>query len=171
MHNYCCYLLHSISTHRTYIGVTNNRIRRLRQHNGELKRGAKATRRGRPWVMVMYVDGFFDYRGALQFEWAWKHLRGRGITNRLNKLQVLMHKERWTRNAPLASTVPLDVHLNSPRHEVVDIDTLLERFSHIWVNDIPVYEEKLPICKPLLVIEQHATVPNMDLLKIDLHVS
>ena len=34
--------------------------RRLRQHNGEIKGGASATRLGRPWEMLVYVYGFAD---------------------------------------------------------------------------------------------------------------
>jgi len=32
--------------------------RRIRQHNGQLVSGAKCTRRGRPWEMVLLVRGF-----------------------------------------------------------------------------------------------------------------
>lgn len=37
---------------RLYTGVTNNLIRRMRQHNGQIEGGAKATRVGRPWRIV-----------------------------------------------------------------------------------------------------------------------
>ena len=41
--NYCVYLLtHSIHN-RTYLGITNNFSRRIRQHNNEIKGGAKYT--------------------------------------------------------------------------------------------------------------------------------
>lgn len=46
------YMLQSAVTGRLYIGVTNNLDRRLRQHNGALRGGAKATRAGRPWAVV-----------------------------------------------------------------------------------------------------------------------
>ncbi|KAL8098343.1 hypothetical protein AgCh_031197 [Apium graveolens] len=32
----------------------------LKQHNGELKGGAKASRAGRPWVCACLVQGFMD---------------------------------------------------------------------------------------------------------------
>ncbi|KAL5719932.1 hypothetical protein ACHQM5_012654 [Ranunculus cassubicifolius] len=35
---------------KTYVGVTTDFSRRLKQHNGELKGGAKASRSGRPWI-------------------------------------------------------------------------------------------------------------------------
>ncbi|KAL6326850.1 hypothetical protein AAG906_012125 [Vitis piasezkii] len=44
------YLILSTNTPiKTYVGVTTNFSRRLKQHNGELKGGAKASRTGRPW--------------------------------------------------------------------------------------------------------------------------
>ena len=45
-------MLWSASRRRFYIGVTTGTLRRLRQHNGALKGGAKATRAGRPWRVV-----------------------------------------------------------------------------------------------------------------------
>jgi len=41
--NYIIYLLYNTSNNNTYVGITNNQQRRLRQHNGELVGGAKYT--------------------------------------------------------------------------------------------------------------------------------
>jgi predicted GIY-YIG superfamily endonuclease len=46
------YVLWSASRSRFYTGVSTDGSRRLRQHNGALKGGAKATRAGRPWLVV-----------------------------------------------------------------------------------------------------------------------
>ena len=41
--SYYIYLLHHENKNRTYLGITNNIRRRWRQHNGEIKGGARAT--------------------------------------------------------------------------------------------------------------------------------
>lgn len=60
----------------TYVGATVHLERRLRQHNGELKGGASATKARGPnaWIRAGYVAGFPDWSSALQFEWRWKQL-------------------------------------------------------------------------------------------------
>ena len=50
---YFVYILSEIGGNRTYIGYTVNLQRRLRQHNGEIVGGAKATR-GRKWEFAGY---------------------------------------------------------------------------------------------------------------------
>jgi len=57
-------MLQSAVTGRFYIGVSNSLPRRLRQHNGALRGGAKATRAGRPWAVV-YKE-FYPTRGEAQ---------------------------------------------------------------------------------------------------------
>jgi len=57
----------------TYIGATLDTVKRLRQHNGILVGGAKATsRRPDNWYKVCHVRGFPSWRAALSFEWHWK---------------------------------------------------------------------------------------------------
>lgn len=122
-----CYLLRPSQYLRypksTYIGFTTNPIRRLRQHNGELKRGgAKATRARRPWEMVCFVYGFPTKVAALQFEWAWQHprksLRVRelasesklsrpsGVAQKLRLMALMLGIEPW-------SQFPLNVNFTS----------------------------------------------------------
>lgn len=95
----------------TYAGVSPDPVRRLRQHNGELKGGAKyTTGRGSGWKHVCFVKGFQNKIQALQFEWAVKHVLPRnagGIDKRLHKLYTVLCKQHWTSKSPLASTVPL----------------------------------------------------------------
>jgi structure-specific endonuclease subunit SLX1 len=64
------YCLHS-TTHpnRTYIGATKNLARRLRQHNGEVKGGARYTGVGRPWIIAWYLTGSPHWNTTLSCEW------------------------------------------------------------------------------------------------------
>ena len=70
---YQCYLLQGVTTRRTYIGVTDNMYRRLRQHNREITGGARATQ-GDVWVVVLCVTGFPHKNAALSFESCWKRM-------------------------------------------------------------------------------------------------
>ncbi|KAG5182349.1 hypothetical protein JKP88DRAFT_318758, partial [Tribonema minus] len=99
----------------TYIGFTVHPKRRIRQHNGEIKAGARRTRMKRPWQMALVVTGFPSKSAALQFEWAWQHpykdrhvkgkvgalaLKGRGSYGLKAKLAIckaLMCLEPWCR--------------------------------------------------------------------------
>ncbi|KOS17224.1 Structure-specific endonuclease subunit SLX1 [Escovopsis weberi] len=70
---YCVYVLRSTVRHASlYIGSTPHPPRRLKQHNGEVKGGARRTARRdlRPWEMITLVSGFPSAVAALKFEWA-----------------------------------------------------------------------------------------------------
>lgn len=113
--DYVCYILHCTNKKRTYVGITNNMTRRLRQHNGEINGGAKSTNsaRSRPWSVVSTIAGFKCINHALMFEWALHHMKhigtGSGIPKRFTQLRHLLCKSKWTRRAPLANTVPLTI--------------------------------------------------------------
>jgi predicted GIY-YIG superfamily endonuclease len=106
----------------TYAGVSPTPGKRLRQHNGEIKGGAKyTTSKGEGWEHICLVKGFNNKIEALQFEWAVKHAPPRnigGIESRIKKLFDIINKERWTSNAPLASEVMLTIcWKNKPKIE------------------------------------------------------
>jgi predicted GIY-YIG superfamily endonuclease len=66
--DHSCYILHSSVLNKVYIGYTIDFNRRLRQHNGEIKGGAKRTQKGRPWYPICIIKGFYDQSSALRFE-------------------------------------------------------------------------------------------------------
>lgn len=102
------YLLES-TRGTTYVGATVNLERRLRQHNKEIKGGAKLTGRavdkGFKWKRVCHATGFPTWQAALQFEWKWKFLTrktpqgGTSLQRRLEALNVLIASERSTSTA------------------------------------------------------------------------
>ena len=104
------YLLVSTSG-TTYVGATVDLDHRLRQHNKEIKGGARATsikvERGETWRRHCYVSGFPTWQSALQFEWRWKQItrklpRGGSVSpldNRMKALDMLLALERPTTNA------------------------------------------------------------------------
>jgi predicted GIY-YIG superfamily endonuclease len=82
---YHVYLLQAVDCNKTYIGMTDDPLRRLNQHNRMLTGGARATA-GHTWIHVLVLSGFPTRRDALQFEWYWKFLarRRRGIESKID---------------------------------------------------------------------------------------
>lgn len=101
----------------TYVGATVDLAHRLRQHNGQIGGGARATHvrvaRGQTWRRHCYVSGFPDNHAALQFEWRWKSLSRvvqrltqglEPLERRLEALQRLLALDRpTTKAAPYSS--------------------------------------------------------------------
>ena len=83
------YVVYSPSARRSYVGVTTDAQRRLRQHRGELAGGARATRVASDWTYLAWVSGFADQRAALRFEWRLKRRRARGANARERRLTAI----------------------------------------------------------------------------------
>jgi structure-specific endonuclease subunit SLX1 len=75
------------------VGATIDPDRRLRQHNGELSVGAKATR-GYKWERKCLVGIFDSEHDALSFEWHWKRnskkFKGNAIERRIKALESMV---------------------------------------------------------------------------------
>jgi predicted GIY-YIG superfamily endonuclease len=80
---------------RSYVGYTTDPRMRLRQHNGEIRGGARSTR-GATWAFMFIVSGFPDACSALACEKRFHLLktrdRARGITE-------VLSMARWKRTA------------------------------------------------------------------------
>jgi predicted GIY-YIG superfamily endonuclease len=123
---YVCYIITSNDSSKTYVGITNNIERRIRQHNGELVGGAKYTKIGRPWKISALITGFDDHQQVLQFEWALKYMtkktkRYKICENKYKKfytptqvrgkaLVKLVNKEKWTSNSLPANMIQLKIN-------------------------------------------------------------
>lgn len=81
-------------------------MRRLRQHNEEIKGGARATHgKGGAWEICAMLSGFPDHINALSCEWRMKCPSGRpgkrerkyqGVKGRVSSLNDILPLERWT---------------------------------------------------------------------------
>ena len=119
----------------TYIGATIDLNHRLRQHNKEITGGARATSvkvvKGETWKRVAYVEGFPDWKAALQFEWRWKQLsrkvkkKSRPIEKRLIALKQLLTLERPTTNA-----IAFSEWVNSP-NVVIEDDLVKNMYDNL----------------------------------------
>lgn len=72
--NYYCYIVFN-SNNNTYNGYTVNTVRRLRQHNGFLKGGARATHNRGPWefLIILTSSEWNCISTAMQHEWSIKY--------------------------------------------------------------------------------------------------
>ena len=107
-----CYLLRNMNpkfSNLTYNGSTNDPKRRLRQHNGEIKGGARFTSRcPGGWEIYCLMSGFPDHVNALQCEWRWKHCNGKpgprckqycSPNGRIRGLNEVLCLDNWTGNS------------------------------------------------------------------------
>jgi predicted GIY-YIG superfamily endonuclease len=106
---WCIYLIakanEPVSSKSCYIGSTNNLYRRMRQHQGEIKGGAKKTRYYRGQVQIIaIITGCFlhtqtQHKDVLRAEWALQHATKRKSLKQ--KMEILntsfFKREKWTK--------------------------------------------------------------------------
>ena len=105
---YLVYILKS--ENYSYIGMTNDFLKRWSQHNGYLKGGAKYTTKYKDWTPICIIDGFKTKSEAMQCEWKLKRVKG--YQKRIENLSYLLkHKNKWTKNSPLISSQNLNIYV------------------------------------------------------------
>ena len=106
------YLVYIIqSDNLSYIGMTNDFLKRWKQHNKILKGGAKyTTKYDRSWTPLCIIDGFQTKSEAMQCEWKLK--RAKGYFNRLkNASHLLQFSEKWTSKSPFIHSQNLTIYV------------------------------------------------------------
>ena len=124
---FLCYILHNICCNKVYTGQTNNWSRRIRQHNGEIKGGARyTTRNGKGcWRPMFHILGFQLLKHALQFEYSLKKRgpRVRGPSGRVRKLEYVLAKCSYPPNIKVHCFISKTQYLKWAKLDAATFDT------------------------------------------------
>lgn len=97
--SYFCYLITAFPNEqmKTYIGITNDLERRISQHNGITKGGAKCTRMYSNWTYCIVLENFQTRGDAGSFETHWKNMNNKksGMGFKMSNLFHLLADMRW----------------------------------------------------------------------------
>ena len=109
---YLVYILKSDNL--SYVGMTNNFFRRWRQHNNEIKGGAKYTKKKNYWYPICIIDGFPDKQSACQCEWRLKHSKPyKGPLGRIQFLSKYISQNlQWTKKSPEINQQNLTIYID-----------------------------------------------------------
>ena len=146
---YCYILRNKLEQfkHNTYNGSMNNPVRRLRQHNEEIKGGAKATHgKGGAWEICAMLSGFPDHINALSCEWRMKCPSGKpgkrekkyqGVKGRISSLNEILPLERWTGKCIIDNKdFKLKLHIVKDVVEYIDRENIPENIEVEIVDEI-----------------------------------
>lgn len=150
-----CYMIISLDLKYTYIGSTNNFLKRLCAHNhsdnNRKRLGAKRTR-GRTWIPVIIISGFNHKNACLSFESGWKRLFKKRSNNRFQFINLISDfnikyskNAKWNRVIDLLYFVHNFTLLGTKfkiNHNVkypinVPDYMLLTLFLDEWINELP----------------------------------
>lgn len=142
-----CYILktqNSEYNNYTYNGSTNDPIRRLRQHNGEIKGGAKATKGKGPWEIYFLMTGFKSHNEALSCEWRIKHPTGArlrpkkycGQEGRIKGLNEILHLDKWTSKCSINTDNTYILYVVSEFAKFIDRSKVPNHINIIQVTNI-----------------------------------
>ena len=130
------YILGNIHNDRTYNGYTVNVKRRLRQHNGELKGGAKYTSKdpGAWFIVISITSHEFTKHTALSFEWSVryptnKRPRPREYSGVLGRIRSLPHVFQ----NPKFSSMQFVVHVHALEY-ADEIYSALHNISNVLIT-------------------------------------
>ena len=136
-----CYILQSVEGDRTYNGYTNNLQRRLRQHNREIRGGAKSTK-GRSWKYLVCItsdEPWFTKNMALSLEWHIRYptnkkprpAKYKGAHGRIESLPLVFEKEAFRHKM-------FQVYVNAEYKDIVE--RLLTSSNNDTSEKIKIYD-------------------------------
>ena len=152
-----CYILRSTNVlykNLTYNGSTNDPVRRLRQHNGEITGGAKATKNKGPWEIYVLMTGFDNHINALSCEWKIKHPTNKkmrpqkycGVEGRVRSLNEILVLEKWTAQCDIINKLcKYRVFITSDMIDKINFNIIPE---NIEIIDVPAINKEY-ICKQI----------------------
>lgn len=152
--SWVCYMLWSIDSNKTYIGSSNNQLKRLIDHNNRMpsRAGAKITA-GQSWLTYIVVSGFESKIAALSFEAGWKRLAKTRSNKRLvipsiqintkltydNTRQSRIYDLLWftTNFTYMNGKFKLNVMQNHPTFIPSHLIINVHSFDYDWINIMP----------------------------------
>ena len=121
---YLVYILKS--DNYSYVGMTNDFFKRWRQHNKEIKGGAKYTSKREEWYPICISDGFETMKEAMQSEWAVKHKKKKkhkhGPIRRILNLNLLLQQSQWTSKSPKVKDQKLTIYIDQQYKHYLQTD-------------------------------------------------
>lgn len=155
MCDWLCYLIMSLDSNDTYIGSTNNFVRRLNDHNNNnpnIKRRGAIRTSGKTWIPILIVYGFHHKNACLSFEAGWKRLSKKRNNQRLYYLNIMTNTNlcytqdtKWNRIIDLIffmhnfTFMDTKFMLNHDiRHPINQPEYLkIEIFMEDWIKNLP----------------------------------
>lgn len=141
-----CYIIRLPNKNRTYVGYTVEPTRRIKQHNGILKGGAKATSIASDWQFLAIITSdneLFTKVVALSIEWHLKHPEGkkrtdvkyRGVDGKLKSIievlnrysfdfTVYVDENERAKLEELRNEAEGEKDLTNPNSNIINIQTL-----------------------------------------------
>jgi predicted GIY-YIG superfamily endonuclease len=141
-----CYILRLPNKNRTYVGYTIEPKRRIKQHNGILKGGAKATSIANDWQFLAIITSdseTFTKILALSIEWHLKHPNGKkkgsftykGVEGKLKSIievlnrysfdfTVYVDENERAKLEELRNEAEGEKDLTNPNSNIINIQTL-----------------------------------------------
>lgn len=134
-----CYILYDKTSCKTYVGYTIEPTRRLRQHQGILKGGAKYTSQKSDWdYLAIIASPEFTYNTALSFEWHVKHIKQYGINGRIiSLLKTMLYNKKFEKNSYCIYISPMMENVISSSIDISEIfNQVYDNVLCLFYNDL-----------------------------------